>query len=134
MTLRTHSSYSTLSSSLNASLTFHCLQNARISDHAANHTQCVELLRTCDVFLWLTSPSGPIHLAGIINLCKSGNSGIQSLISLLCIPNMEVRVGIQYNVTEPFVCFVEGHNLHSPAKGISFFMSFFANPDINASV
>ncbi|KTG33649.1 hypothetical protein cypCar_00001480 [Cyprinus carpio] len=28
---------------------------------------------------------------GIINLCKSGNSGIQSLIGLLCIPNMEVR-------------------------------------------
>lgn len=29
---------------------------------------------------------------GIINLCKSGSSGIQSLIGLLCIPNMEVRV------------------------------------------
>ncbi|XP_053195319.1 rapamycin-insensitive companion of mTOR-like [Scomber japonicus] len=29
--------------------------------------------------------------SGIINLCKSGNSGIQSLIGLLCIPNMEVR-------------------------------------------
>ncbi|KAA0720012.1 Rapamycin-insensitive companion of mTOR AVO3 -like protein [Triplophysa tibetana] len=32
--------------------------------------------------------------AGIINLCKSGNSGIQSLIGLLCIPNMEVRQGL----------------------------------------
>ncbi|XP_042579097.1 rapamycin-insensitive companion of mTOR-like isoform X2 [Cyprinus carpio] len=29
--------------------------------------------------------------SGIINLCKSGNSGVQSLIGLLCIPNMEVR-------------------------------------------
>ncbi|KAI3362444.1 hypothetical protein L3Q82_012250, partial [Scortum barcoo] len=29
--------------------------------------------------------------SGIINLCKSGNSGIQSLIGLLCIPNKEVR-------------------------------------------
>ncbi|KAK5610724.1 hypothetical protein CRENBAI_000910 [Crenichthys baileyi] len=29
--------------------------------------------------------------SGIINLCKVGNSGIQSLIGLLCIPNMEVR-------------------------------------------
>ncbi|XP_036382233.1 rapamycin-insensitive companion of mTOR [Megalops cyprinoides] len=32
--------------------------------------------------------------AGIINLCKSGSSGIQSLIGLLCIPNMEVRKGL----------------------------------------
>lgn len=30
--------------------------------------------------------------SGIINLCKAGNSGIQSLIGLLSIPNMEVRV------------------------------------------
>ena len=30
---------------------------------------------------------------GIINLCKPGNSGIQSLIGVLCIPNMEIRVG-----------------------------------------
>ncbi|XP_020782271.2 rapamycin-insensitive companion of mTOR-like isoform X1 [Boleophthalmus pectinirostris] len=29
--------------------------------------------------------------SGIINLCKSGSTGIQSLIGLLCIPNMEVR-------------------------------------------
>ncbi|XP_041667185.1 rapamycin-insensitive companion of mTOR-like isoform X3 [Cheilinus undulatus] len=29
--------------------------------------------------------------SGIINLCKSGSSGLQSLIGLLCIPNMEVR-------------------------------------------
>ncbi|XP_022600146.1 rapamycin-insensitive companion of mTOR-like [Seriola dumerili] len=29
--------------------------------------------------------------SGIINLCKSGSSGIESLIGLLCIPNMEVR-------------------------------------------
>ncbi|MGH0170487.1 UNVERIFIED_CONTAM: hypothetical protein FKN15_059063 [Acipenser sinensis] len=29
--------------------------------------------------------------SGIINLCRPGNSGIQSLIGLLCIPNMEVR-------------------------------------------
>ncbi|XP_052454419.1 rapamycin-insensitive companion of mTOR isoform X2 [Carassius gibelio] len=29
--------------------------------------------------------------SGIINLCKSGNSGLQSLIGLLSIPNMEVR-------------------------------------------
>ncbi|TTK94552.1 Rapamycin-insensitive companion of mTOR [Bagarius yarrelli] len=33
-------------------------------------------------------------LASIINLCKSGSSGIQSLIGLLCIPNMEVRKGL----------------------------------------
>ncbi|KAK7933865.1 hypothetical protein WMY93_004761 [Mugilogobius chulae] len=32
--------------------------------------------------------------SGIINLCKPGNSGIQSLIGLLCIPNMEVRKGL----------------------------------------
>ncbi|KAK5871195.1 hypothetical protein PBY51_004087 [Eleginops maclovinus] len=32
--------------------------------------------------------------SGIINLCKVGNSGIQSLIGLLCIPNMEVRKGL----------------------------------------
>ncbi|KAM7393403.1 hypothetical protein PAMA_008183 [Pampus argenteus] len=32
--------------------------------------------------------------SGIINLCKSGNSGIQSLIGLLCIPNMEIRKGL----------------------------------------
>ncbi len=83
-----------------------------IFDCAVNHTQC--RVRTCAV--WLTPPSGPIHLAGIINLCKSGNSGIQSLIGLLCIPNMEVRVGNRNNVT--FVCFVKGHNLHPPAKGV----------------
>ncbi|XP_033871166.3 rapamycin-insensitive companion of mTOR-like isoform X1 [Acipenser ruthenus] len=29
--------------------------------------------------------------SGIITLCRPGNSGIQSLIGLLCIPNMEVR-------------------------------------------
>lgn len=33
--------------------------------------------------------------SGIIHLCKAGNSGIQSLIGLLCIPNMEVRVSIE---------------------------------------
>uniref|UniRef100_A0A3B4VII4 RPTOR independent companion of MTOR complex 2 n=1 Tax=Seriola dumerili TaxID=41447 RepID=A0A3B4VII4_SERDU len=33
--------------------------------------------------------------SGIINLCKAGNPGIQSLIGLLCIPNMEVRVSIE---------------------------------------
>ncbi|KAF4077564.1 hypothetical protein AMELA_G00209630 [Ameiurus melas] len=32
--------------------------------------------------------------SGIINLCKSGSSGIQSLIGLLCIPNKEVRKGL----------------------------------------
>ncbi|EGW06634.1 Rapamycin-insensitive companion of mTOR [Cricetulus griseus] len=32
--------------------------------------------------------------AGIINLCKPGNSGIQSLIGILCIPNMEIRRGL----------------------------------------
>uniref|UniRef100_A0A665U2Q7 RPTOR independent companion of MTOR, complex 2 a n=1 Tax=Echeneis naucrates TaxID=173247 RepID=A0A665U2Q7_ECHNA len=32
--------------------------------------------------------------SGIINLCKAGNPGIQSLIGLLCIPNMEVRKGL----------------------------------------
>uniref|UniRef100_A0A2K6GW15 RPTOR independent companion of MTOR complex 2 n=1 Tax=Propithecus coquereli TaxID=379532 RepID=A0A2K6GW15_PROCO len=31
---------------------------------------------------------------GIINLCKPGNSGIQSLIGVLCIPNMEIRRGL----------------------------------------
>lgn len=34
---------------------------------------------------------------GIINLCKPGNSGIQSLIGVLCIPNMEIRVGKSYS-------------------------------------
>ncbi|KAL4617283.1 rapamycin-insensitive companion of mTOR-like isoform X2 [Arapaima gigas] len=29
--------------------------------------------------------------SGIISLCKPGNSGVSSLIGLLCIPNMEVR-------------------------------------------
>lgn len=33
---------------------------------------------------------------GIISLCKPGNSGIQSLIGVLCIPNMEIRVGGKY--------------------------------------
>ncbi|MFT7797327.1 rapamycin-insensitive companion of mTOR isoform X1 [Arapaima gigas] len=32
--------------------------------------------------------------SGIINLCKPGNSGIQSLIGLLCIPNVDVRKGL----------------------------------------
>uniref|UniRef100_A0A665T2J1 RPTOR independent companion of MTOR, complex 2b n=1 Tax=Echeneis naucrates TaxID=173247 RepID=A0A665T2J1_ECHNA len=32
--------------------------------------------------------------SGIINLCKSGNSGIESLIGLLCIPNMEMMKGL----------------------------------------
>ncbi|XP_078416580.1 rapamycin-insensitive companion of mTOR isoform X1 [Cetorhinus maximus] len=32
--------------------------------------------------------------AGIINLCRPGNSGIQSLVGILCIPNMEVRRGL----------------------------------------
>uniref|UniRef100_A0A670JQ39 RPTOR independent companion of MTOR complex 2 n=1 Tax=Podarcis muralis TaxID=64176 RepID=A0A670JQ39_PODMU len=32
--------------------------------------------------------------AGIISLCKPGNSGIQSLIGVLCIPNMEIRRGL----------------------------------------
>uniref|UniRef100_A0A3Q3L7S7 RPTOR independent companion of MTOR complex 2 n=1 Tax=Mastacembelus armatus TaxID=205130 RepID=A0A3Q3L7S7_9TELE len=32
--------------------------------------------------------------SGVINLCKAGNSGIQSLIGLLSIPNMEVRKGL----------------------------------------
>ncbi|XP_077571303.1 rapamycin-insensitive companion of mTOR-like isoform X3 [Stigmatopora nigra] len=32
--------------------------------------------------------------SGIINLCRAGNSGIQSLIGLLSIPNMEVRKGL----------------------------------------
>ncbi|XP_056888315.1 rapamycin-insensitive companion of mTOR-like [Takifugu flavidus] len=32
--------------------------------------------------------------SGIIHLCKAGNSGIQSLIGLLSIPNMEVRKGL----------------------------------------
>ncbi|XP_041757371.1 rapamycin-insensitive companion of mTOR isoform X1 [Coregonus clupeaformis] len=32
--------------------------------------------------------------SGIINLCRAGNSGIQSLIGLLCIPNVEVRKGL----------------------------------------
>ncbi|KAJ8394304.1 hypothetical protein AAFF_G00047110 [Aldrovandia affinis] len=32
--------------------------------------------------------------SGIINLCKPGNSGLQSLIGLLCIPNMEARKGL----------------------------------------
>ncbi|KAG8599017.1 hypothetical protein GDO81_002844 [Engystomops pustulosus] len=32
--------------------------------------------------------------AGIITLCKPGNSGIQSLIGVLCIRNMEIRRGL----------------------------------------
>ncbi|XP_063310065.1 rapamycin-insensitive companion of mTOR isoform X2 [Pelobates fuscus] len=32
--------------------------------------------------------------AGIISLCKPGNSGIQSIIGVLCIPNMEIRRGL----------------------------------------
>ncbi|XP_069483265.1 rapamycin-insensitive companion of mTOR isoform X2 [Ambystoma mexicanum] len=32
--------------------------------------------------------------AGIISLCKPGNSGIHSLIGVLCIPNMEIRRGL----------------------------------------
>ncbi|OCU02585.1 hypothetical protein XELAEV_18008346mg [Xenopus laevis] len=32
--------------------------------------------------------------AGIISLCKPGNSGIQSLIGVFCIPNMEIRRGL----------------------------------------
>ncbi|XP_068166209.1 rapamycin-insensitive companion of mTOR-like isoform X2 [Antennarius striatus] len=32
--------------------------------------------------------------SGIINLCRAGNSGIQSLVGLLCIPNTEVRKGL----------------------------------------
>ncbi|XP_043925810.1 rapamycin-insensitive companion of mTOR [Protopterus annectens] len=32
--------------------------------------------------------------AGIISLCKPGNSGIQSLIGVLCIPNKEIRRGL----------------------------------------
>uniref|UniRef100_A0A3Q1KBB7 RPTOR independent companion of MTOR, complex 2 a n=1 Tax=Anabas testudineus TaxID=64144 RepID=A0A3Q1KBB7_ANATE len=32
--------------------------------------------------------------SGIINLCKAGNSGIQSLVGLLSIPNMDVRKGL----------------------------------------
>ncbi|PKU33004.1 rapamycin-insensitive companion of hypothetical protein [Limosa lapponica baueri] len=34
--------------------------------------------------------------AGIISLCKPGNSGIQSLIGVLCIPNMEIRIHSDY--------------------------------------
>lgn len=38
-----------------------------------------------------------LSFLGIINLCKPGNSGIQSLIGVLCIPNMEIRVGKSYD-------------------------------------
>ena len=41
-----------------------------------------------------------LSFIGIINLCKPGNSGIQSLIGVLCIPNMEIRVGKNYSVSE----------------------------------
>ncbi|XP_041753171.1 rapamycin-insensitive companion of mTOR isoform X5 [Coregonus clupeaformis] len=40
--------------------------------------------------------------SGIINLCRAGNSGIQSLIGLLCIPNMEVREGLMEVLYEIF--------------------------------
>lgn len=40
-------------------------------------------------------PFVSLSFLGIINLCKAGNPGIQSLIGLLCIPNMEVRVSIE---------------------------------------
>ncbi|XP_076010230.1 rapamycin-insensitive companion of mTOR-like isoform X2 [Genypterus blacodes] len=40
--------------------------------------------------------------SGIINLCKTGNAGIQSLIGLLCIPNMEVRKGLLEVLYEVF--------------------------------
>lgn len=44
-----------------------------------------------------------LSFIGIINLCKPGNSGIQSLIGVLCIPNMEIRVGKSFSG-----CFILG--------------------------
>ncbi|XP_074546078.1 rapamycin-insensitive companion of mTOR-like isoform X2 [Halichoeres trimaculatus] len=47
--------------------------------------------------------------SGIINLCKSGSSGLQSLIGLLCIPNTEVRKALLevfyeiFNLVKPVV-------------------------------
>uniref|UniRef100_A0A674BMF6 RPTOR independent companion of MTOR complex 2 n=1 Tax=Salmo trutta TaxID=8032 RepID=A0A674BMF6_SALTR len=40
--------------------------------------------------------------SGIINLCRAGNSGIQSLIGLLSIPNVEVRKGLMEVLYEIF--------------------------------
>ena len=42
-----------------------------------------------------------LSFIGIINLFKPVNSGIQSLIGVLCIPNMEIRVGKNYSVSSP---------------------------------
>ncbi|XP_030197602.1 rapamycin-insensitive companion of mTOR isoform X2 [Gadus morhua] len=41
--------------------------------------------------------------SGIVTLCKSGNSGIQSLIDLLCIPNTEVRRALLEVIYEVFL-------------------------------
>lgn len=43
---------------------------------------------------------------GIIHLCKAGNSGIQSLIGLLCIPNMEVRVSCKQTEKTVIFCII----------------------------
>ncbi|KAG7270643.1 hypothetical protein CRUP_010938 [Coryphaenoides rupestris] len=43
---------------------------------------------------FLSSRMAIVAAFRIINLCKVGNSGIQSLIGLLSIPNMEVRKGL----------------------------------------
>ncbi|CAL9682493.1 unnamed protein product [Knipowitschia caucasica] len=62
--------------------------------------------------------------SGIINLCKSGSSGIQSLIGLLCIPNMEVRralLDVLYDIFHltipmPSVNFMEALSSVDPSK------------------
>ncbi|XP_029941324.1 rapamycin-insensitive companion of mTOR-like [Salarias fasciatus] len=41
--------------------------------------------------------------SGIISLCKTGNSGIQSLIGLFCIPNMEVQKALLEVLFEVFL-------------------------------
>ncbi|KAM7391595.1 hypothetical protein PAMP_022275 [Pampus punctatissimus] len=65
--------------------------------HLLNHPRTRQYVRV-DVELEIfTIVTMQIWLKGnsrIINLCKAGNSGIQSLIGLLCIPNMEVRKGL----------------------------------------
>ncbi|KAK7895781.1 hypothetical protein WMY93_021106 [Mugilogobius chulae] len=62
--------------------------------------------------------------SGIINLCKSGSTGIQSLIGLLCIPNMEVRkalLEVLYDIFHltipiPSMNFMEALNSVDPSK------------------
>ncbi|XP_072310238.1 LOW QUALITY PROTEIN: rapamycin-insensitive companion of mTOR-like [Eucyclogobius newberryi] len=62
--------------------------------------------------------------SGIISLCKSGSTGIQSLIGLLCIPNMEVRKALlevlydifHLTIPMPSMNFMEALSSVDPSK------------------